>query len=243
VLREGIKSDEILTIGCDPVLKPEGTEYDFRIFKSRRIVAPVYEESVFKDADLWLITHGYADHIDSAGISKINYNLAVLSEKNAERFFESDFKLLEYLTWDREKTYKLKNHTITVKAIPAMHGSNFLMRTLAGRVNGYLLSIDNSTECKRVYITSDTVYTKKIARSIGEKKIDLMIVNLGNVQSRMFGGPLTMDIPMLKKVISDLKPEKTIPVHYDDFTHYTTKSEDLRKRNFTLYPKGRWHAI
>jgi hypothetical protein len=64
-----------------------------------------------------------------------------------------------------------------------------------------------------------------------------------NVQSRIFGGPLTMDIPQLKKLESDLKPGKVIPVHFNDFTHYTTGPEEIERNNYTIYKKGIWHTL
>ncbi len=238
-----LKINTVFTLCCDPVLKPEGTDYDFRIFKSRRVIPPEYNEDTFKKIDLWLITHGHLDHIDSVGVSKIHRDTPVILEKNAGRFFKTGFTSLHFMNWGDEKTFTINTIEISVKAVPAFHGSNFLMKMLAGKVNAYLITINDGNDLKRVYISSDTVYDKRITECIGREKIDYMIANLGDVQSHMFGGPLTLDIPLLKKLESDLKPGKVIPVHFNDFTHYTTDPKEIERDNYIIYKKGLWHTL
>ncbi len=75
--------NEKIKIACDPFQKPDGTEYDFKSFKSTRIKPPVYDDTVFKDIKIWMIIHGHEDHIDEIGVSKIQENSIVITCKSA----------------------------------------------------------------------------------------------------------------------------------------------------------------
>jgi L-ascorbate metabolism protein UlaG (beta-lactamase superfamily) len=74
-----------LKIACDPVLCAKGTILDFFWFKSRRVESPVFDNTTFKDVDLWLITHNHADHLDDAGLSVIGHHSTVVCNKNSFR--------------------------------------------------------------------------------------------------------------------------------------------------------------
>lgn len=89
--------------------------------------------------------------------------------------------------------------------------------------------IRNKMASKKIYITSDTVFDKKVISSIKEEQIDVLIANLGEVKSTMWGGPLTMNLEMLKKIEMELKPTMTIPIHIDDFSHYETNRSEVEK--------------
>lgn len=223
-----IDVDGKFKIGCDPVLAPTNTEYDFGFFKSKRVKPPIYNESTFTDVKIWLITHSHADHIDDIGVSKIKEESYVVSRGDCKKLLQQcKSNNITYLDWHEAKTIEIENYCIEIIAVPAFHGSNFASKILAGKVNGYLLSISDSVECKTIYITSDTVYDKKIAGLIKEHNIDVLIPNLGHVKSSMWGGPLTMNVTMLNKFVEELEPAYVLPVHIDGFSHYETTREEI----------------
>lgn len=226
-------------IACDPVLAPIGTEYNFTSFKSKRIKAPIYDDSTFENVKIWMITHNHADHIDKWGIKRILKENYVVCDKNSRKLLKTaKNENMITLNWHDNRIIKIHDITLEIQAMPAFHGNNYLTRTFAGNVNGYLLKIENVEDKKTIYVTSDTVFNKKIIKNLKNQNIDVLIANMGQVRSKMWGGPLTMDISMLNMFIEDLKPKKVIPVHIDDFSHYETRVEMLKENGIEVIENG-----
>ncbi len=210
-----------LKIACDPVLCKKGTIQDYFWFKSRRIEEPVYSDRDFENVDLWLITHNHEDHLDNIGLSKISNSTRVVSNKNASgKLRNKGIKDLTILRWSKTKKFNIKECTIEVEAIPAVHGINPVSALLAGKVNGYYLTISKGKESVRIYITSDTVYKNRIINTLRGRNIDLLIPNMGAAKQGSWIMTLTLNSLMLKKMISKLNPKIVIPVHYGTFEHY-----------------------
>lgn len=230
--------DNEFKIACDPVLAPTGTEYNFTTFKSKRIKAPVYDDSTFENVKIWLVTHNHADHIDELGLKRISKGDYVVCDKNSQKLLKTVNENAVSLGWYKTQIIKIHDITIEIQAIPSFHGNNYITRTFAGKLNGYLLKIDNGKVKKTIYVTSDTVFHKKIVKSLENQNIDILIANMGEVKSKMWGGPLTMDISMLNMFINELKPKMVMPVHINDFSHYETSIEELKENKIEIIENG-----
>jgi hypothetical protein len=73
---------------------------------------------------------------------------------------------LTVLSWKQTKEFNIKGYKIEIEAIPAIHGINPLSALLAGKVNGYYLTISKGKEKIRIYITGDTVYKNKTIKHL-----------------------------------------------------------------------------
>ena len=225
-----ILSIEDLNMAVDPVLCEKGTVQDYFWFKSKRIEQPVYEEKDFDNIDLWLITHNHEDHLDSIGLSKISDSAVIVCNGNASKILVKNGKTgLTVLNWKQTKTFKIKGFEIEVEAIPAVHGVNPLSALFAGEVNGYYVTISKGNEKARIYITGDTVYKKKVINALQNKKIDILIPNMGAAKQGSWIMTLTLNSNMLSKMIAELNPELVIPVHYGTFEHYKEPLEKIRQ--------------
>lgn len=221
-----------LNIAVDPVLCEKGTVQDYFWFKSKRMEQPVYDEKDFVTIDLWLITHDHEDHLDNIGLSKISNSAEIVSNGNASKILLKNGKTgLTVLNWKQTKKFKIKNFEIEVEAIPAVHGVNPISALFAGKVNGYYVTISKGNERARIYITGDTVYKKKIINALQNKKIDILIPNMGAAKQGSWIMTLTLNSNMLKKMITELNPEWVIPVHYGTFEHYKEPVEKIRQIN------------
>jgi N-acyl-phosphatidylethanolamine-hydrolysing phospholipase D len=221
-----------LKIAVDPVLCEKGTEQDFFWFKSKRVEEPFYTESDFNKIDLWLITHNHEDHLDSIGLSKISNTSKIISNNNSYNVLqESDRDDLTVLSWKQTIEFNIKGYEIGIEAIPSIHGINPLSALFAGKVNGYYLTISKGKENVKIYITGDTVYKSKIIKALGNKKIDLLIPNMGAAKQGSWIMTLTLNSAMLKKLISKLNPEIVIPVHYGTFEHYKEPVDNIKRIN------------
>jgi L-ascorbate metabolism protein UlaG (beta-lactamase superfamily) len=217
-----------LTIGVDPVLCKKGVVQDFFWFKSKRIEEPIYTDSAFDNVDLWIITHAHEDHLDDIGMSKISEESKVVCNRIALKILnKKGIQDLTSLKWYQSNTFIIKDFELRVEAIPAIHGVNPISALIAGNVNGYFLTIRKGNDSKRVYITGDTVYKKRIRKSIANRKIDLMIPNMGAAKSDSWIMTLTLNAHMLQRLITDLNPRNVVPVHYGTFEHYNEPIESI----------------
>ena len=235
-----LKVDNELLISCDPALSPAGTEYQFKSFTSVRVKPPIYEEGLFDRVNIWLITHAHDDHIDEYGIQNMVAGSTVVANKKVGSLFLNDHNVLS-TNWNETKVLSKEGYNIEITTIPAYHGNNFLMRSIVGRVNGYFLRISKGGVIRTIYITSDTVFHPRIIGKVSSLgPIDLMIANLGEVSPDKFGGPLTMSVSMLKRMVDRLRPSTVIPIHINDFSHYTTTDAEVREMGFNVVDQGCW---
>ena len=227
-----ILSIDNFNIAVDPVLCKKGTIQDYFWFKSKRLEQPIYTEKDFENIDLWLITHNHEDHLDSIGLSKISNLSKVVSNKNSsKKLQENGNNNLTVLNWKQTKKFNIKGYEIEIEAIPAIHGINPLSALLAGKVNGYYLTISKGKEKIRIYITGDTVYKNNIIKTLENKEIDLLIPNMGAAKQGSWIMTLTLNSKMLKKMISKLNPRVVIPVHYGTFEHYIEPVKNIEEIN------------
>ncbi len=227
-----ILSIDDLKIAVDPVLCRKGTIQDYFWFKSVRIEDPIYSKTDFQNIDIWLITHKHKDHLDDLGLSKISKDTMIVSNYNtAPILLDKDVKKLTVLRWKQSQVFKIKKFTIQITAIPAIHGVNPVSAFFAGNVNGYFISISKGTITKTIYITGDTVYKKKVVQALINKKINLLIANMGAAQKGTWMMTLTLTTKMLKKMMSKLQPDCVIPVHYGTFSHYNESVNTIKSCN------------
>jgi L-ascorbate metabolism protein UlaG (beta-lactamase superfamily) len=220
-----------LKIACDPVLCEKGTVQDYFWFRSERLEQPVYDDQTFQNIDLWLITHPHADHLDEKGLSEIDdQSMVICNPDSHKKLSKTGNRRLSVLRWNETTVLKLKGYTIEIQAIPAIHGVNPLSAYFAGKVNGYYLRISNDKKeeiC--IYITADTVFHNKIIRTLKNRKIDLLIPNMGAAKAGTWIMTLTLNAKMLQKLIAKLNPGTVIPVHYGTFEHYHEPIEKLKE--------------
>lgn len=224
-----ILSFDGIKIAVDPVLCPKGTIQDYFWFKSMRIEEPIFTKNDFKEIDLWLLTHNHEDHLDRYGLTKIASDSYVVSNKNVtKKLLDKELEKHTILNWGETRKIQIKEYTIEVEAIPAIHGINPISAFFAGKVNGYFLKISTKKDIVQIYITSDTVYKNWIVKKLKNRKIDLLIPNMGAAKKGSWIMTLTLSSKMLQKLITKLNPKMVIPVHYGTFEHYVEPLEKIQ---------------
>jgi N-acyl-phosphatidylethanolamine-hydrolysing phospholipase D len=210
----------------------KGAVHDYFWFKSVRLEQQVYAENDFENIDLWLITHNHEDHLDRIGLSKISNSAKIVGNKNSAKILLKNKKSnLTILDWKQTKVFHISDYSIEIEAIPAIHGINPASALLAGKVNGYYLTISRGKEQVRIYITGDTVYKNRVIKALENEKVDLLIANMGDAKQGSWIMTLTLNAVMLKKMIAALNPKIVIPVHYGTFEHYKELVEKIREMN------------
>lgn len=216
-----------ITIACDPVLCPAGHMQDYKYFKTKRRTGPVYDKADFKNITLWLLTHNHEDHLDSYGSEVIQKDATVIADKGLTAFLKKEaFPDARILKWNEKTVVEKNDMAITVTAVPAIHAKKAFLSGAIGNGNGYLLEIASRNSRYVAYVTGDAVYRRNIRERAGIPPIDLIIANAGaaKIGTSLPGlliGRITNSIHDLKRMYSELKPKRLIPVHWGTFTHYT----------------------
>ena len=86
----------------------------------------------------------------------------------------------------------------------------------------------------RMYISGDTVYyddLKEIPKSLGGKTVDLMLIHLGGTMIPGPSAPLvmvTMDAKQGIQLMRLIRPDTTIPIHFDDYDIMLSPLSDFK---------------
>ena len=230
-----ISIDNQFHIGIDPDLSPKGTLVQFKGFVSEKQTDVYKDESLLSKVDVWLIPHGLQDHLDDVGKDYLKGKTVISPNKKILNGLSGLNNFV--LKWGEEQSFQVADYCITIKALPAYHASNYIIRKIVGKVNGYQISITSSSETKVIYFTGDTVLYPDLIQIV-PKNIDAIFANLGAVKSDSFGGPFTMDLKMLNQMNALLQPKNIYPIHIEDYSHYNTTNKEVEAANYTVLSIG-----
>ena len=138
---------------------------------------------------------------------------------------------------------------IKVTGMPGKHvppGPLSIANDLLGAVppvNGWMLELGHRTSSSggfhcgyRIYISGDTLLIdelQQIPERYKDQNIDLMLIHLGGTTIPSPKVPLlmvTMDAVQGVKLMQLIKPDVTIPIHYDDYDVFLSPLEDFKKK-------------
>jgi len=238
-----LRIDDRVKIGIDPALAPEGTRVNYCTYVSRRLEQPKVTDGLFDNTVMWLFSSALPDHFDSQGAAVIDSRSQIITRPENAGAFEK-CGTVRPLKWGEITRYERKGYEFDITAVPAYRGSNALVRKLNGPCSGYLLTIRGAKEMT-IYFTGDTIYHKKVSKFVRDRagKIHLMVANMGEVRRGHYGGPFTMSPLQLRQYQEDLMPDRVIPVHYCDMSHYLTTERELYEYGFTVTGAGRWVQV
>ena len=221
-------------IATDPCLATAGTKQHYAWFDTVRKNDPIHAPGAFDDVDLWLITHGHEDHLDEKGVAAILPGAAIVSDNTARGALEAvGSDDLKVLSPGERMTLKKKGISISVEAIPMVHGILPLVARLAGGGNGYWVEITRNTSTFVFYLTGDTVPHRRVRRAISKRTCDLFIPYIGaakvgrGLRASMMG-TLTMNVKMMERMKKLITPKVTIPIHFGTFSHYSESTGAIR---------------
>ena len=138
---------------------------------------------------------------------------------------------------------------IKVTGMPGKHvppGRLSIANDLLGAVppvNGWMLELGHRTASSgdfhcgyRIYISGDTLLIDElhqIPERYKDQNIDLMLIHLGGTTIPSPKVPLlmvTMDAEQGVKLMQLVRPDMTIPIHYDDYDVFLSPLEDFKKK-------------
>lgn len=197
---------------------------------TRRVVDPAMTVAQLPRLDAVLLSHLHSDHFDRVARAELSSTLPIITTPQAQRRLRRwQFRAARGLpTWE---TFDLSHgrQRLRVTAVPGRHGPGIVDRLLPD-VMGSVVELEVDGVCLlRVYITGDTLHRPLLAevpRRFGD--IDAMIIHLGG--TRLLGLLLTMDAVQGVDLTEVIRPRMTVPVHYDDYTVFTSPLSDYLTR-------------
>ncbi len=223
-----LEVDNKLKIACDPALNPKDTKYNYKGLKSKRLEDPIYNDKTFESVKIWLLTSPRFEHIDEKGMEKIQKESKIICRKECGALLR-DYKNvnIHFLDWYKKINLEVLGYKVIIEGVPSYGGGGLFSRLTGKKSNGYLLIISKQEDRKIIFITGNTFYHDNIGKMLVGYPIDLMIANVGQVKRT--SGVQTMDVIGLNHFINLLNPKRLIPIHLNDYSHYSTRREIVEK--------------
>ena len=185
--------------------------------RSRRLTDPALVPAQLPALDAVLLSHMHGDHWDRIATRTLPKDTPVVTTPEAaacldERGFTGTADLRPW------QTHELTSgaHTLQITSVPGAHGPGPLARLLP-QVMGSVLELarDGATRW-RGYVSGDTLFRPALGELLERcGPLDVLVPHLGG--TRVAGVLVTMDSRQGADLVDLLKPQVTVPVHFDDY--------------------------
>lgn len=212
----------------DPTFDPPGRRYPFALGTSSvKTRGPALAPEALGMIDVILVSHDHhADNMDASGRALLPGALHVVTTRaGAKRL-----RLPNVAGLGAGESVRLESpgkEALSVTATTARHGPP-LSRPIVGEVIGFRVR-RHTQRRDDLWVTGDTVLTRKLRASARSLDVEVAIVNAGGVG---FGatGPIryTMTGADAVKLVGDLRPAVAIPAHYDGWSHFLDGEGGMR---------------
>jgi L-ascorbate metabolism protein UlaG (beta-lactamase superfamily) len=197
---------------------------------SERLTEPAINIEDLPPVDLCVLSHYHGDHFDQIVEEKLDKDLPIVTTNHAVGELEArNFRGgIGLDTWETAEFTKGAAR-LRITSLPGKHGPAMVDFALPD-VMGSILDFENETgeRLLRLYISGDTLIfddLKEIPNRFPE--IDLALIHLGG--TRILGVMLTMDDEQGVEIIQLVRPEKVIPIHYNDYDVFKSPLEDFKR--------------
>jgi L-ascorbate metabolism protein UlaG (beta-lactamase superfamily) len=197
---------------------------------SERLTEPAINIEHLPPLDLCVLSHYHGDHFDQVVEEKLDKSLPIVTTKHAVENLEAKGfqRGLALDTWETVEFTK-DDVRLCITSMPGQHGPGVVDFALPP-VMGSMLDFEtfSGKRLLRLYISGDTLVhddLKEIPKRYPD--IDLGIFHLGG--TRIMGVMLTMDAEQGVEAIKIIRPEKAIPIHYNDYDVFKSPLEDFKR--------------
>jgi L-ascorbate metabolism protein UlaG (beta-lactamase superfamily) len=197
---------------------------------TRRLLGPACAPADLPPLDGVVLSHLHGDHFDGVARAELPHETTIFTTPQARRKLRRwDFQAARGLpTWEADELVHGRER-LRITAVPGRHGPGPVDRLLPD-VMGSVLELFADGVCRlRLYITGDTLcrpFLAEVPKRCGD--IDAMIVHLGG--TRLLGLMLTMDDRQGVELSEMIRPGLIIPVHYNDYSVFTSSLEQFLSR-------------
>ncbi len=194
---------------------------------SQRRTEPSLQPGELPPVDAVVLSHLHGDHFDRIARRELDHGLPVFTTPPAaEKLARWGFgQVVGMRTWT-EQVLESGTARLRVVSVPGEHAPGWA-RSLMPRVMGSVLELSEDTGRPfRVYITGDTLYRSSL-REVTDQcgPVDAMVIHLGG--TRVVGLLVTMDDVQGADLVDLIRPEMTVPIHYDDYSVFRSPLKDF----------------
>ncbi|KAI0757452.1 Metallo-hydrolase/oxidoreductase [Daedaleopsis nitida] len=221
---------------------------------AKRLTNPSIPINQLPPIHLVLLSHYHEDHFDKLVEDRLRRDLPIISTPHAQQhlaatqYKNEPFTAVTALdTWQAAEV-PVGQTKLRVTATPGKHvppGLTEMVNNTLGAVpptNGWIVELfGDGAKPYTIYISGDTLMVDEL-KSIPEKfpHVDLMLIHLGERYlaadcGTTIPGPgnipllmVTMDAKQGIQLVHLIKPEITIPIHYDDYDVFKSPLQDFQ---------------
>lgn len=219
------------TIVTDPNFLHQGEKVALGYgLHARRVRDPAIELSELPPLDLVVLSHMHEDHFDRGVARDLSRTVPIVSTQHATASLASmGFEAPQALdTWETIEFVR-GEVALRITSMPGKHGPGLFSAALPP-VMGSLLEFGPRDGVPRfsVYISGDTLLHPELVEVARRYRgMDLALLHLGGTKA--LGLLLTMDARQGVKLLRKIEPQVAIPIHYNDYTVFTSPLEDFRR--------------
>lgn len=181
---------------------------------------PEPAEEVAARAELVLVTHLHADHLDDTAVALLKGDRPVLCQpEDADTLRERGF------TDARPVEDTLEVDGVSVTRTGGQHGTGKIAEMLAP-VSGFVLRAEGEPT---VYIAGDTIWCDEVHAALEEHRPDVVVVNAGAARF-IEGDPITMTADDVVAVARYAPQARVVAVHMEAINHCGLTRADLHQR-------------
>jgi L-ascorbate metabolism protein UlaG (beta-lactamase superfamily) len=207
----------------DPTFDPPG-DHPIGSRVLTKTAGPAMEPDLVGSIDAVLLSHDqHPDNLDTAGRAFLATAPLILSTADAHERLGNRVQPLP--NWEHVDLPLPDEHLLQITGVPALHGPDG-SRHLVGEVTGFVLS---AAGLPTVYISGDNA-SLEVVQAIADRTgpIDLALLFAGAAQTPLIeGAHLTLTSEQAAQATVILDATHVIPLHFEDWTHFTQGGDTL----------------
>ncbi|MDA2804990.1 MBL fold metallo-hydrolase [Nocardiopsis suaedae] len=178
--------------------------------------------------DAVLLSHDeHPDNLDLSGRALLaDVPLTLTTRSGAERLAATARSVRGLAPWEGTEVPRPGGGAVTVTAVPALHGPEGAEEVL-GEVIGFVLTGDG---LPKVYVSGDNAsldLVREVAGRFGP--VDTAVLFAGAARAPMFDTTITLDSAQAAEATRILGARRSVPVHFEGWTHFSEGRAELEK--------------
>jgi L-ascorbate metabolism protein UlaG (beta-lactamase superfamily) len=208
----------------DPMLDPAGARGPVANTPNDRrnplVELPEPAEEIAARAEIVLVTHLHADHLDDTAVALLAGDCPVLCQPEdaatlRERGFTDVRPVEDALEW----------RGVHIARTPACHGTGEIGKAMAP-ASGFVLRAAGEPS---IYIAGDTVWCDEVRATLDVQRPDIVVVNAGGARFTE-GDPIVMTADDVVALSRHVPGAPVVAVHLDAINHCLESRAELRAR-------------